>query len=79
MLNLSSKVMKMTIDLFWVVAFWFSFIAYVLVKDLNRVLKKYTVTHNGYYWVVRDNKGRFVRITRNFWDILSLGVDNNEY
>jgi hypothetical protein len=28
---------------------------------------------------VRDNKGRFVRITRNFWDILSLGVDNNEY
>lgn len=69
----------MTVDLFWVVAFWFSFIAYLLVKDLNRVLKKYTVTHNGYYWVVRDNKGRFVRITRNFWDILSLGVDKNEY
>lgn len=66
----------MTIDLFWVVAIGLSLIAYVLAKDLKRVLDKYTVTHNGYYWIVRDSKGRFVRITRNFWDVLSLGVEN---
>lgn len=39
-----------------------------------RACKRYKVSKNGYKWVVRDSKGRFVTITDNYWNICKLGV-----
>lgn len=36
------------------------------------VANKYRIKWNGSKWVVRDSKGRFVRITGNPWNVLSL-------
>jgi len=66
----------MTIELFWPVVAGLSLIAYVLIKDWVKVVSKYRVERKGRNWVVRDSKGRFVRITPNFFDVLSLGVEN---
>lgn len=52
-----------------------SIMLYVIARDLIKVLKEYSVTHNGSRWVVRDNKGRFVIISKSFWDVVSLGDD----
>lgn len=52
-----------------------SIMFYVIAKDLIKVLKEYNVKHNGKRWVVRDNKGRFVAISKSFWDVVSLGDD----
>lgn len=36
------------------------------------VANNYHIKWNGSKWVVRDSKGRFVRITKNPWNVLSL-------
>ncbi|AUV57200.1 hypotheticla protein [Erwinia phage vB_EamP-S2] len=46
-----------------------------MYRDWLKVKKVYKVKHNGSRWVVRDSKGRFVIITRNPFDIISLGCD----
>ena len=39
-----------------------------------KACKRYKVTKRGERWIVRASKGRFVRITDNYWDICQLGV-----
>ncbi|GGH04298.1 hypothetical protein GCM10011416_24220 [Polaribacter pacificus] len=41
----------------------------------HKAKKLYNVTRKGENWVVRDNKGRFVRITNNYWDVCKLGIE----
>lgn len=41
----------------------------------HRAKKIYNVARKGANWVVRDNKGRFVRITNNYWDVCKLGIE----
>lgn len=41
----------------------------------HRAKKLYNVTRKGDNWVVRDCKGRFVRITKNYWDVCKLGIN----
>lgn len=43
-----------------------------LATNWQAVKKHYHVSWNGSRWVVRDSRGRFVRITRNPWDVMSL-------
>lgn len=63
----------MTIDLFWIMAIGFALIAYIVMRDYVAVLNNYRVERKGRNWVIRDSRGRFVRITSNFFDVLSLG------
>lgn len=42
--------------------------------DYLRAYKRYIITYNGYYWIVRDKRGRFVTITDNYWNICRLGA-----
>lgn len=42
--------------------------------DFLKAKKHYKISKRGDNWVVRDVKGRFVRITNNYWDVCSLGV-----
>lgn len=54
-------------------------VAIVIVFGLARwhfvkACKRYNITKRGENWVVRNSKGRFVRITDNYWDICKLGV-----
>lgn len=41
----------------------------------HRAKKIYNVARKGANWVVRDNKGRFVRITNNYGDVCKLGIE----
>jgi len=49
-------------------------IFFALLGDWHKAIKLYNIKHNGYRWVVRDNKGRFVLVSKSFWDVLKLGV-----
>lgn len=42
--------------------------------DFQKAKRHYKIVKRGDNWVVRDVKGRFVRITDNYWDVCSLGV-----
>lgn len=50
----------------------YSLLIVLAAYELRRTYTHYNVKWNGSRWVVRDSKGRFVRITRNPWDVLSL-------
>ena len=43
-----------------------------LIANWYAVASKYRIKWTGSRWVVRDSKGRFVRITNNPWNVLSL-------
>lgn len=51
-----------------------SYLALLAALSFNwlAVASKYNIKWNGYKWVVRDSRGRFVVITRNPWTVLSL-------
>lgn len=42
--------------------------------DFHKAAKHYKITKKADNWVVRDSRGRFVRITDNYWDICNLGA-----
>ena len=65
----------MTIELMQLILLGVSLIAYVAYRDWRKATDNYSIKRKGRNWVVRDNRGRFVRITSNFFDILSLGRD----
>ena len=44
-----------------------------LVRDYKRAFTMYNIKHNGSRYVVRDEQGRFVTITKSRWDIAALG------
>lgn len=50
------------------------FVLMIVLWDWMKVKAKYKVHHNGHRWVVRDDKGRFVLVSKSFWDVLSLGT-----
>lgn len=66
----------MSIELAGVILVGLSIILYMLYRDLIKLMTNYSVTRKGKNWVVRDRKGRFVRISRNFFDILSVGNEH---
>lgn len=49
-------------------------IGLAVIHDWNVAHAAYNIKHNGYRWVVRDNKGRFVAVTGSFWSVLKLGA-----
>lgn len=65
----------MTIELMQVIVFGLFLIASVAYRDWRKAKDAYIIKRKGRNWVVRDNRGRFVRITSNLFDILSLGRD----
>lgn len=57
------------------IAIMYVLMAIYMRRDFLKAKKEYNVTHNGSRYVVRDKKGRFVTITRNPFDVMSLGCD----
>ena len=53
----------------------YTMIALFLLYQYNVVCAKYNVQDNGYKYIVRDRKGRFVACTKSFWDVLSLSFN----
>lgn len=51
----------------------YSLIGYVMYRGWVKAHKAYNIHYNGSRWVVRDERGRFVCITKSRWDICSLG------
>lgn len=54
--------------------FGYAMITMFLLYQFNFVCSKYSVVDNGYKYIVRDNKGRFVLCTNNIWNVLSLAL-----
>lgn len=52
---------------------WLMFI-YKVRRDFKKAHERYNIVKRGDNWVVRDNKGRFVTITDNYWNICKLGA-----
>lgn len=55
----------------------FMIISYVCIAvglwfNYSHVKRAYNVEHNGSKWIVRDNKGRFVRLSKSVWDMLAV-------
>lgn len=63
--------MNMTVLLIVIVGY--VVMAAYLVRDYKRAFAMYNITHNGSRYVVRDELGRFVTITKSRWDIAALG------
>lgn len=51
----------------------YALMMFYLVRDYKRAFKMYNITFNGSRYVVRDEQGRFVTITKSRWDIAALG------
>ena len=43
--------------------------------DFLKASKHYNIVKKRDNWVVRDKRGRFVRITDNYWDVCTLGAE----
>lgn len=59
-----------------VVAFFLAvtLIAAKAIRDFYKASKHYSIVKRCDNWIVRDKRGRFVRITDNYWDICALGA-----
>lgn len=63
----------MNIILWVLVAVTYTAMAVWIVSDYRRAFKLYNITYNGSRWVVRDELGRFVTITKSRWILSALG------
>lgn len=54
--------------------FGYAMIGLFMLYQFNVVCRKYSVLDNGYRYIVRDSKGRFVLCTPSLWDVLSLAL-----
>lgn len=58
----------------WIlVAVTYAAMAVWIVRDYRRAFLMYNITYNGSRWVVRDERGRFVAITKSRWTLTALG------
>lgn len=64
----------LTIHLIQLIALGLALLAWIAYVDFSKAKKAYRIERKGRNWVVRDCKGRFVRITRNPFDIFILGA-----
>ena len=52
----------------------FVIVGSIALYDYHKAKKHFNIKYNGEIWVVRDSKGRFVKITNNYWDVCKLGA-----